>query len=423
VSARSRVFIDEQNPFESVMSHFDEAAELLHLDPDIYRILRAPEREITLYIPVEMDDGRLQIFTGYRVQHNRARGALKGGLRYSPQVTLDEIRALAAWVTYKCAVVNIPFGGAKGGIVCDPDKLSRSELEKLTRRYTAELIDLIGPEKDVLAPDMNTDQMIMSWIMDTYSMHVRHTETAVVTGKPLELGGTRGWREAAGRGLLYIANETLKRFNLAPSQTRVIIQGAGVVGGTAARLMHEAGYRVIGISNSKGAAFNPQGLHVPEALDYVNKNRTFAGYKKAEFITNDEMLTSECEILLPAATEGQINSLNADQLKCKIIIEGANGPTTAQADPILKEKGIFVVPDILANAGGATVDYFEWVQNRMGYYWKEKDVIESLEYYMARAFSEVMAYCEKHNVWPRTAAYMLAIDRVAYDHKIRGIYA
>jgi glutamate dehydrogenase (NAD(P)+) len=415
--------IKEDNPFESMMQRFDEAATKLKLDPNIYKILRWPNREITLYIPVLMDDDNYQVFTGYRVQHNFARGPAKGGIRYSPDVTLDEVRALAAWMTWKCAVVNIPFGGGKGGIVCDPRQMSPSELERLTRRYTSDLMDFIGPERDVPAPDMNTNEQVMAWMMDTYSMHMRHTVTAVVTGKPIEIGGSRGRREATGRGLLFVCDEACKKFGLKISDTRVVVQGAGNVGGTAALLMHQEGYKVIGIADITGALYNRNGLDVPGVLEYLRENKTVEGYLEAEQLSGAELLERECEILMPAATENQITSHNADRIKCRILAEGANGPTTADADEIIAEKNIFVIPDILANAGGVTVSYFEWVQDRMGFFWNENTVNTRLHEIMVSSFNDVVGFSEKYSVNTRLAAYMLAIDRVAYDTKIRGIYA
>jgi glutamate dehydrogenase (NAD(P)+) len=415
--------IKEDNPFESMMERFDDAARRLKLDPNIYTILRWPNREITLYIPVLMDDGNYQVFTGYRVQHNFARGPAKGGIRYSPDVTLDEVRALAAWMTWKCAVVNIPFGGAKGGIVCDPREMSPTEVERLTRRYTSDLMDFIGPERDVPAPDMNTNEQTMAWIMDTYSMHMRHTVTAVVTGKPIEIGGSRGRREATGRGLLFVCNEACKKFNLNIPDTRVVIQGAGNVGGTAAQLMFEAGYQVIGLADITGSLFNADGLNIPNVLRYLKENKTVEGYSEAEHISTAELLELECEILMPAATENQITKQNVDRIKCKILAEGANGPTTADADEVIADKNIFVIPDILANAGGVTVSYFEWVQDRMGFFWNEQTVNERLHDIMVSSFNDVVRVADKYQVNTRLGAYMLAIDRVAYDTHLRGIYA
>lgn len=415
--------VKEENPFESMMARFDRAAQLLDLDPDLYAVMRVPNRELKVYIPVRMDSGRIEVFEGYRVQHNSARGPAKGGIRYSPDVTLDEVRALAAWMTWKCAVVNVPFGGAKGGVVCDPVQMSTGELERLTRRYAAELIDIIGPEKDVPAPDMNTNEQTMAWIMDTYSMHARHTVTAVVTGKPVELGGSAGRREATGRGLLFVINEAAKKFKMAPPQTRVVVQGSGNVGGIAARLLHESGYKVVAVSDVHGGIYNPNGIDVHDALQHLRVTRSFEGFPGVDSVTNQELLELECDVLVPAATENQITSHNVDSIKCKVLAEGANGPTTAAADEILHDKGVFVIPDIVANAGGVTVSYFEWVQDRMGYFWKEDVVNERLQDIMVASFTDVSKYADTHAVDTRTAAYMLAIDRVAYDTRMRGIYA
>jgi glutamate dehydrogenase (NAD(P)+) len=415
--------IKEDNPFESMMSRFDRAAQLLDLDPDLYAVMRVPNRELKVYIPTRMDSGRIQVFEGFRVQHNFARGPAKGGIRYSPDVTIDEVRALAAWMTWKCAVVNVPFGGGKGGIICDPSQMSQGELERMTRRYTAELIDFIGPEKDVPAPDMNTNEQTMAWIMDTYSMHARHTVTAVVTGKPLDLGGSSGRREATGRGILFVINEAIKRFKMTPPTTRVVVQGSGNVGGIGALLLHEAGYKVIAISDVHGGIYNQNGIDIPAALKHLKDTRSFEDYEGVERVSNQELLEIECDVLVPAATENQITSQNAERIKCKVLAEGANGPTTANADAILHRNGVFVIPDILANAGGVTVSYFEWVQDRMGYFWREDVVNERLQDKMVASFNDLCRYADQHNVDTRTAAYMLAIDRVAYDTRMRGIYA
>src|SRR5579863_6438350 len=321
-----------------------------------------------------MDGGHLDVFDGFRVQHSIARGPCKGGVRYGPGVTLDEIRGLAAEMTWKCAVVNIPFGGAKGGVNCDPSKLSLGELERITRRYTAEILDYIGPERDVPAPDMNTNEQIMAWMMDTYSMHVRHTTTACVTGKPVDLGGSRGRREATGRGCMITCDEALKRFGRDRQSTRVIVHGFGNVGSQAASLMHEAGYKIIGVADITGGVFNTHGLDIPALVEHVSENRTVQGFRGGESIGNIDILEQECDVLLPAATESVINSRNADRIKARILVEGANSPTTPPADGILFDRGVFVIPDILANAGGVTVSYFEWVQDREGYFWKEDDV-------------------------------------------------
>jgi glutamate dehydrogenase (NAD(P)+) len=420
----SAVEIDKElSVYESMAARFDVAARKLNLDEGLYKYLRTPNREIIVHIPVLMDSGQLETFEGYRVQHNLARGPCKGGVRYAPNVTLDEIRGLAAEMTWKCAVVNIPFGGAKGGIVCDPQMLSLGELERITRRYTAEILDYIGPERDVPAPDMNTNEQTMAWIMDTYSMHVRHTVTASVTGKPLDLGGSHGRREATGRGCMIVTDQALKRFGRQREQTRVIVQGFGNVGSQAARVMHEAGYKIIGVSDINGGVFNTRGLDLPALLEYMREHKTVKGFPGGESIGNMEILEQDCEVLLPAATESVITSKNAERIKARILTEGANSPTTPPADAILFDRGVFVLPDILANAGGVTVSYFEWVQDRQGYFWSEGMVNERLKQIQVAAFTDVVQYGEKHNVNNRIAAYMLAIDRVAFSLKLRGIYA
>jgi glutamate dehydrogenase (NAD(P)+) len=413
----------EINPWEAQAARFDFAAQKLNLDEGLMKVLRYPTREIILHIPVMMDNGRLEVFTGFRVQHSIARGPAKGGLRYSPDVTLDEVRALASWMTWKCAVVNIPFGGAKGGVICDPHKMSQGELERMTRRYTAELIEFIGPEKDVPAPDVNTNEQTMAWMMDTYSMHMRQTVTAVVTGKPINIGGSRGRREATGRGIMIVCEEAVKKLNLSPESTRVIVQGFGNVGSNAARLMAEAGYKVIGIVEVDGGLVNKNGIDLEALWEFRQRNGSIHGFSGASAEDPAELLVSDCEILIPAATENQITSRNADRVKCRILAEGANGPTTATADDILADKGVFVIPDILCNAGGVTTSYFEWVQDRQGYFWKESVVNEQLEHIMKGAFDDVVRFSETHGVNNRIAAYMLAIDRVAYTIRQRGIYA
>jgi glutamate dehydrogenase (NAD(P)+) len=415
----------ELNPWEAQAARFDFAAQKLNLDEGLWKILRYPQREIIVHIPVAMDDGRIEVFTGFRVQHSIARGPAKGGVRYSPDVTLDEVRALASWMTWKCAVVNIPFGGAKGGIIVDPKKLTLSELEKLTRRYTAELIEFLGPEKDVPAPDMNTNEQTMAWMMDTYSMHMRQTVTAVVTGKPINIGGSRGRREATGRGVMINCDEALKKFNMRREDTRVIVQGFGNVGSNAAKLMRDAGYKIIGIAEYNGGLFNSKGIDIDALLQYRdrNTNKGIVGFPGAEAADPKELLITECEILIPAATENVITSQNAGSIRAKIICEGANGPTTATADDILADKKVFVIPDILANAGGVTASYFEWVQDRQGYFWKESAVNEQLEFILKEAFEDVVHFSETHSVNNRIAAYMLAMSRVAHTIKLRGIYA
>jgi glutamate dehydrogenase (NAD(P)+) len=423
MSTKTLSLDQEVNPWESQAARFDLAAHKLNLDEGLWKILRLPGREITVHIPVQMDDHRIEVFTGYRVQHSIARGPAKGGIRYSPDVTLDEVRALASWMTWKCAVVNIPFGGGKGGIICDPKKMSMGELERMTRRYTAELFDFIGPEKDVPAPDMNTNEQMMAWIMDTYSMHLRQTCTAVVTGKPVDMGGSRGRREATGRGVMVVSDEALKKLNMNREDTRVIIQGFGNVGANAARLMHDAGYKIIGIGEWDGGLYNKNGIDIEALWEHKERNRTIHGYKGAEAYDTAELLITDCDILIPAATENQITTKNAAKIKAKILCEGANGPTTAAADEILQDKKVFVIPDILANAGGVTTSYFEWVQDRQGYFWKESVVNEQLDHIMRSSFQDVCGYAETHTVNNRIAAYMLAIARVAYTIKQRGIYA
>ena len=418
------VTLDQEiNPWEAQSARFEFAARKLNLDEDLWRVLSTPFREIIVHFPVTRDNGRIEMFTGFRVQHSMARGPCKGGIRYAPDVTLDEIRALASWMTWKCAVVNIPFGGAKGGVICDPKTMSQGELERMTRRYTSEIIDFIGPEKDVPAPDVNTNEQTMAWIMDTYSMHMGHTVTSVVTGKPLNIGGSRGRLEATGRGVLVVCDESLRYLKMPIEGCRVVIQGFGNVGSNAARLMMEHGYKIVGIAEQDGGLCNPNGIDIHQLIEYKYRNGTTLGFRGAEATPSEELLVSDCEILIPAATENVITSRNADQIKARIVVEGANGPTTAVADDILAEKRIFIVPDILANAGGVTASYFEWVQDRQGYFWKEAIVNQQLETILRDSFEDVVRYAEAHNVNNRIAAYMLAIDRVAYTIKQRGIYA
>jgi glutamate dehydrogenase (NAD(P)+) len=416
-------YLEEVNPWEAQVARSDVAARKLNLDEGLWKILREPSREIIVHIPVQLDDGRLETFTGFRVQHSIDRGPAKGGIRYTPNVTLDETRALASWMTWKCAVVDIPFGGAAGGVICDPDKMSKRELERLTRRYTAELMELLGPEKDVLGPDINTDEQIMAWIMDTYSMHVRHTVTAVVTGKPVELGGSHGRIEATGRGLMTVCDEAVKRLAMPLDRTRVVIQGFGNVGSNAARLMRRRGYKIVGVSTSTSGLYNKNGIDIDALSTHYRRNRSLNGFADAEEMTSEELLIADCDILIPAALENQITSRNADRVKARILCEGANGPTTVEADEILVHKGVFIIPDILANSGGVTVSYFEWVQDRQGYFWTESTVNDHLQHTMRTAFAEVLKYAETHGVSNRIAAYMLAIDRVAYTLRQRGIYA
>jgi len=413
----------ETNPWEAQAARFELAAQKLNLDPGLWKILSQPQREITVHIPVQMDDGRMELFTGYRVQHSMARGPAKGGIRYAPEVNLDEVRALAAWMTWKCAVVNIPFGGAKGGVICDPKTMSRGELERMTRRFTAEIIEIIGPEKDVPAPDVNTNEQTMAWMMDTYSMHMRQTVTAVVTGKPVEIGGSHGRREATGRGVMLVVRQAVKKLGMAPWNTRVVVQGFGNVGSYAALLLHEQGFKVVGVAEWNCGLHNANGINIKQLFEYKAANATIQGFPGAEPADQHELMISDCEVLVPAARENVITTHNAANIKAKIIAEGANGPTTAAADDILQEKGVFIIPDILANAGGVTTSYFEWVQDRQGYFWKEARVNSELEHIMTSAFIDVLRYAESHGVNNRIAAYMLAIDRVASTIRTRGIYA
>jgi glutamate dehydrogenase (NAD(P)+) len=416
---------DELNVYKSAEARFEIAAQKLGLEEGLYRYLKHPSKEITVYIPVPLDTGRLEVFVGYRVLHSTIRGPGKGGIRFAPDVSIDEVRALAAWMTWKCAVVNIPFGGAKGGVICDPSKLSKTELERITRRYTAELSEWFGPERDVPAPDIGTNEQTMAWVMDTYAMHVRQATTAVVTGKPLELGGSQGRKEATGRGLMICCNNALTKLKMKREGCRVVIQGFGNVGSQAAILMHEAGYKIIGIADIHGGLYNEKGFDIPKVVDWVYGERKplpeFPG--GGAKMTAQEVLFHPCDILVPAATENQITTANAGRVDCKILCEGANGPTTSHADSIIESKGIFIVPDILGNAGGVTVSYFEWVQDRQGFFWRENEVNERLQDVMDQSFEQVVRYAETHGVNNRIAAYIVAIDRVARALRLRGIYA
>jgi glutamate dehydrogenase (NAD(P)+) len=414
---------NEKNPWLAAAARFDEAALRLKLDDGMCKVLRTPTKEITVNIPVSLDDGRLEVFTGYRVQHSLARGPAKGGIRFSPDVTLDEVRALASWMTWKCAVVNIPFGGGKGGVICDPNLLSELELEKLTRRYTSEIMDFIGPERDVPAPDVNTNEKIMAWIMDTYSMHQRHTTTGVVTGKPMALGGSRGRPEATGRGCMMVTLKALQQLGIPYDKARVVIQGFGNVGGMAAKLMKAMGFHIVAIVEYDGAVYNSSGLDIAALQEHRKETGSISGFAGGEDMDKTQAMFLDCDVLIPAATENVITSQNADRLRCKILCEGANGPTTPLADLILADKNVFVIPDILANAGGVTVSYFEWVQDRQGFFWNEQLVNSRLQEIMDESFDAVVQYAEKHRVNNRIAAYMLALDRVANAIRLRGIYA
>ena len=415
--------LSDENPFEAMMARFDHAAELLDLDPGLYKVLREPEKQIIVAVPVMRDVGEVEVFTGYRVLHNTSRGPGKGGIRFDLNVTLDEVKALAAWMTWKCAVVNIPFGGAKGGVVCDPSVLSLSELERLTRRYTASLIETLGPESDIPAPDVNTNERVMAWIMDTYSMHKRHAVTGVVTGKPIEMGGSLGRREATGRGCVIVTREALRHLGLPLRGTKVAVQGFGNVGSVAAQLLEQEGLTIVAVSDKSGAVYNPNGIYISDALQWIHEHRFLVGYPGADPIEQAELLELDVDVLVPAAVENAITRKNAARIKARVICEGANGPTTPGADRILEEQGVFVIPDILANAGGVTVSYFEWVQNRAGYFWDEATVNDRLQSIIQRSFHDVLSVAGRHQVNMRTAAYMLSVERVAAVHRLRGMYA
>jgi glutamate dehydrogenase (NAD(P)+) len=406
-----------------MLQEFEGAARILNLDPGIWQMLTHPKRQIIVSCPVQMDNGEIKVFTGYRVQYNVTLGPAKGGIRYHPDVTLDEVTALAAWMTWKCAVAQLPFGGGKGGVVCDPTKMSMRELEALTRRYTAEIIDAIGPDKDVPAPDVNTNEQIMAWFSDTYSMHVGHTSTSVVTGKPIEMGGSLGRREATGRGVMIVARESAKHLGFELKGSRVAVQGFGNVGSIAAMLMARQGAKIIAVTDWKGGVYNANGLDVDKLIAYVQKTKTVGGYPDAEPLAQPDVFRTDAEILIPAALEKQITDANVNDIKAKLIVEGANGPTTPGAHQALHQRGVFVVPDILANAGGVTTSYFEWVQDRHGYFWTEKEVNERLEAKMCEAFDAVLQTAQKYNVDMRAAAYIVAIGRVATVTKLRGMYA
>jgi glutamate dehydrogenase (NAD(P)+) len=409
--------------FNAMLQEFDGAARLLGLDPGIWKILTNPKRQIIVSCPIQMDNGEIEVFTGYRVQYNITLGPAKGGIRYHPDVSLDEVTALAAWMTWKCAVAHVPFGGGKGGVVCDPTRMSRRELESLTRRYVAEIIDAIGPEKDVPAPDVNTNDQVMAWIMDTYSMHVGHTSTAVVTGKPIEMGGSLGRREATGRGVMIVTREAAKHLGLDIQKATVAVQGFGNVGSVSADLLSKIGAKIVAVTDWKGGVSNPAGLDIEKMLEYAKQHKTIDGFPGGEPIDNEQLFSLDVDVLVPAALENQITEDNASVIKAKIVAEGANGPTTPEAHQQLHERGIFVIPDILANAGGVTTSYFEWVQDRHGYFWEEQEVNKRLEAKMMEAFHDVLQTSIKYKTDLRTAAYIVAISRVATVTKMRGMYA
>jgi glutamate dehydrogenase (NAD(P)+) len=409
--------------FSAMLREFDDAARVLGLEPGIWKVLTHPKRQIIVSCPVQMDSGEIEVFTGYRVQYNIALGPAKGGIRYHPNVSLDEVKALAAWMTWKCAVAQIPFGGGKGGITCDPTRMSRREIEALTRRYVAEIIDAIGPEKDIPAPDVNTNDQIMAWFMDTYSMHVGHTTTAVVTGKPVEMGGSAGRREATGRGVMIVAREIAKHLGFSLKGARVAVQGFGNVGSVSAQLIAEQGAKIVAVTDWMGGVHNDRGLDLPKLNEYVTQHRSVAGFPGGEPIDNEKLIALDVDILVPAALENQITMENARDVKAKVIVEGANGPTTPEAHRHLHGRGVTVVPDILANSGGVTVSYFEWVQDRHGYFWSEQEVNTRLEQKMCEALEVVLKTAAKYKTDLRTAAYIVAINRVATVTRMRGMYA
>ena len=412
------------NPFQEMLERFNVAAELVGLDMGLYEYLSHPTRIHITSVPVMMDNGELKVFEGYRVIHNEVLGPSKGGIRFAPDVDLDEVKALAAWMTWKCAVVGVPFGGAKGGVTCDPSTMSPGEIERLTRRYTANLMDVFGPEKDIPAPDMNTNEQVMAWLLDTYSMHVRRTETAVVTGKPILIGGSQGRREATGRGVTTTTLAAMERLGLRPGQSTVAVQGFGNVGSVAAQQLRQHGCKVVAVSDVSGGYYNADGIDVDAAIAYAETHgRSLAGFEGAEPISNEQLLTLDVDVLAPCAKENQITADNAGAIKAKIVAEGANGPTTSEADEILNANGVLVIPDILANAGGVTVSYFEWVQNRMGYFWDESRVNRRLDRMMRDGFNKVYDAAEKHDTSLRIGAYVIAIEKVAGALKLRGIYA
>ncbi len=413
---------EDLNPFRIAMRQFDAAADKLRLDPGMREVLRAPRRALSLSLPIKMDDGTIKVFPGFRVQHNNARGPCKGGIRYHPNVTFDEVQALASWMTWKCATVNIPFGGAKGGIICDPKHLSKNELERLTRRYAYEISDFIGPDRDIPAPDVYTDAQVMAWIMDTYSMTRGHSVPGVVTGKPTFLGGSAGRHEATARGCVYVIRCACEAMEINHKGAVASIQGFGNAGSIAAELLHRIGMKVIAVSDSKGGILNPKGLDIPKVVAHKHKTGSVTRFPAAKPIASEEVLELECDVLVPAALENQITLANADRVRARIVAEAANGPTTPGADRVLHDKGVLVIPDILANAGGVTVSYFEWVQDLQELFWDAEEVNRKLDKVMGKAFADVHATTREYKVDMRTGAYILAIDRVAKATETRGIW-
>ena len=413
---------EDLNPYRISQMQFDIAAEYLKLDAGLRQVLRTPKRIMEVAIPIKLDNGQVKVFTGFRVQHNVARGPAKGGMRYHPSVTLDEVKALAAWMAWKTATVNIPFGGGKGGVICDPKRMSKGELERMTRRFAFEILPIIGPERDIPAPDVYTDSQTMAWIMDTYSMMVGYSALSVVTGKPISLGGSEGRNEATARGCLYVAEEACKVKRMTVRGSSVAIQGFGNAGAIAARLFAEKKAKIVAISDSRGGVTNPRGIDPLKAMRYKERSGTVVGMPGTSRISNDDLLTMKCDILIPAALENVITLANADQIRAKIIAEAANGPTTPHADEVLARKGIMVLPDILANAGGVSVSYFEWAQDLQGYFWNADEVNSRLEHIMKKAFHDVHEASRKHRTHMRTAAYILAVGRVADATTVRGLF-
>lgn len=410
------------NPYHMAVQQFELAADQLNLSEDMREILRQPKRELTVNFPVRLDNGRIKTFTGYRVQHNVNRGPAKGGIRYSPEVTLDEVKALAMWMTWKCAVVGIPYGGAKGGVICDPKNMSPAELERMTRRYATEISIIIGPRSDIPAPDVNTNSQVMAWIMDTYSMHEGFSSPAVVTGKPLSIGGSEGRNDATATGVLFVTRQAARRLGMPLKGARVSIQGYGNAGSIAARLFHNEGCKVVAVSDTRGGIYNESGLDPATILRYKQEQGSVKGFPHAQTIGVQDVLEVPCDILIPAATEGVITAVNADRIQARIVTEAANGPTTPEADELLSKKGIVVVPDILANAGGVTVSYFEWVQDIQSFFWGVEEITQKLEVIMNRSFAAVAEKADQFSCNMRLAANMLAISRVAEATQIRGIY-
>ena len=409
--------------FRLAVAQFNEAAEAMQLDTNLRERLKLPQRSLIVSVPVRMDDGRVEVFTGYRVQHDTARGPSKGGIRYHPEVNLGEVAALSMWMTWKCALADLPYGGAKGGVRVDPKQLSRAELQRLTRRYAAEIFPLIGPDKDVPAPDVGTDQQVMAWIMDTFSQQVGYAVQGVVTGKPLSIGGSLGREDATGRGVVYVTLEALQHLKLDVSTATVAVQGFGNVGSHTARIMQEAGARVIAVSDVSGGLYNPKGLDIPDLWrQYHEHHVPLRDIKLGESITNEELLRLDCTVLVPAALSEQITDANAAKLRCRILAEGANGPTTLEADRILTDKGVFIIPDILANSGGVIVSYFEWVQDVQRFFWKAKDIQDRLQDIITSAFHRTLNFSLERRTTMRMAALMSGIDKVAQAHLQRGLY-